>query len=102
MYFCCQLSFLGQLAHFLPDRQSRQQHIFTENGGGSILIVSAVNKGIFPLCQYRVLHKWYVGRSVDLTGEQLEETAVLLNEIWQIVTIFFRKLWVILIVVDSA
>jgi len=30
---------------------------------------------------YGVLHKRYVGRSVDLTGVRLEETAVLLNEI---------------------
>lgn len=29
-----------------------------------------------------VLHKRYVGRSADLTGVRLEETAVLLNEIW--------------------
>ena len=29
---------------------------------------------------YGVLHKRYVGKSVDLTGERLEETAVLLNE----------------------
>lgn len=29
-----------------------------------------------------VLHKRYVGRSADLTGERLEKMAVLLNEIW--------------------
>jgi len=29
-----------------------------------------------------VLHKRYVGKSVGLTAERLEETAVLLNEIW--------------------
>ncbi len=31
---------------------------------------------------YRVLHKRYVGKSAGLTMERLEETAVLLNEIW--------------------
>lgn len=31
---------------------------------------------------YGTLHKRYVGRSVDLTMERLEETAVVLNEIW--------------------
>ncbi len=31
---------------------------------------------------YGVLHKRYVGRSVDLTMVRLEKTAVLLNEIW--------------------
>ncbi len=31
---------------------------------------------------HRVLHKRYVGKSNGLTAERLEETAVLLNEIW--------------------
>jgi len=31
---------------------------------------------------YRVLHKRYMGKSAGLTMERLEETAVLLNEIW--------------------
>jgi hypothetical protein len=31
---------------------------------------------------YGVLHKRYVGRSVDLTRELLEKTALVLNEIW--------------------
>ena len=31
---------------------------------------------------YGVLHKRYVGKSAGLTAERLEETAVLLNEIW--------------------
>ena len=31
---------------------------------------------------YGMLHKRYVGRSVDLTWIRLEETAVLLNDVW--------------------
>jgi len=31
---------------------------------------------------YGVLHKRYVGKSAGLTAERLEETAVLLNDIW--------------------